>query len=192
MREHWQQKMVLVRKDASCILLLIMLGSEALFSSLPPISFHMLIFTGHSRKWRWQPRFEVTRGPGVKHFLLTWKHIQAHLALGICRPLPRTICTCIIWGSSSPNKSHVLITFEGVMTSGPQPILIWFQSWGPESRLHFRPPLHLLLPARFLVACSAVPLSLIWRTWIMSHFKSRAARACLPHSYFLWTLKLVN
>lgn len=122
------------------------------------LSFHMLIFTGHSRKWRWQPRFEVTSGPGVKHFLLTWKHIQAHLALGICSPLPQTICTCIIWGSSSPNKTHVLITFEGVMTSGPQPILIWFQSQGPESRLRFRPPLPLLLPARYLVADSTVPL----------------------------------
>ena len=93
----------------------------------------MLNFTGHSRKWCWQPRFEVKRGPGVKHFLLTWKHIQAHLALGVCRrpsPLLPTICTYIIWGSSGPNKSHVLITFEGVMTSGPQPIFIWFQSEG--------------------------------------------------------------
>lgn len=53
-----------------------------------PVSVHMLIFTGHSRKWCWQPRFEVRKGPRVKHFLLTWKHIQAHLALGICRPPP--------------------------------------------------------------------------------------------------------
>lgn len=43
---------------------------------------------------------------------------------------PRTICTYTIWGSSGPNKSHVLITFEGVMTSGLQPIFIWFQSEG--------------------------------------------------------------
>lgn len=160
--EGWWQIVVRVVKDASCVLLLIMPSSEALLlcllPSLPPIPFHMLIFTGHSRKWRWQPRFEVTSGPGVKHFLLTWKHIQAHLALGICSPLPQTICTCIIWGSSSPNKSHVLITFEGVMTSGPQPILICFQSQGPESRLRFRRPLLLLLPARYLVAGSTVPL----------------------------------
>lgn len=43
---------------------------------------------------------------------------------------PLTICTYTIWGSSGPNKSHVLITFEGVMTSGPQPIFIWFTSNG--------------------------------------------------------------
>lgn len=48
-------------------------------------------------------------------------------------PLLPTICTYIIWGSSGPNKSHVLITFEGVMTSGPQPIFIWFQSEGQRT-----------------------------------------------------------
>lgn len=46
---------------------------------------------------------------------------------------PRTICTYTIWGSSGPNKSHVLITFEGVMTSGLQPIFIWFQSEGQRA-----------------------------------------------------------
>lgn len=51
---------------------------------------------------------------------------------------PLTICTFIIWGSSGPNKIHVLINFEGVMTSGPQPMFIWFSKRGPENRLRFR------------------------------------------------------
>lgn len=51
------------------------------------------------------------------------------------------------------------------MTSGPQPILIWFQSRGPESRLRLRPPIPLFLPARYLVAGSTVPLLFARLDW---------------------------
>lgn len=56
-----------------------------------------------------------------------------HTLLLISVICPLTICTYIIWGSSGPNKSHVLITFDGVMTSGLQPIFIWFQSKGQRT-----------------------------------------------------------
>lgn len=97
----------------------------------------MLIFTGHSRKWHWQPRFEVKRRSGVKLFLLTWKHIQAHLTLGICRPAP----------------DHLYLDNLGLIRPKQKPCVnyLWrcndfraaadlhlVSKWGPECRLRFR------------------------------------------------------
>lgn len=91
------------------------------------------------------PHVQGTHGSGIDSLDLRSREHQGssiscwhestskHTLLLISVICPLTICTYIIWGSSGPNKSHVLITFEGVMTSGQQPIFIWFQSKGQRT-----------------------------------------------------------
>lgn len=112
-----------------------------------------------------------------------------HTLLLISVICPLTICTYIIWGSSGPNKSHVLITFEGVMTSGPQPIFIWFQSEG--RRTGYASDKFQLSSSPFTCPlCFHFRLLGFPKSQILSTIKSRSTQ---PTSLLLlWALKQVH
>lgn len=127
--------------DNRCLGAAMPAGSSRSSSSHPTVSAHMLIFTGHSRKWRWQARFEVeVGGRGAKG--------QALPADMKARPS----APCSSYLSCTP-LDHLYLHNLGLIGPKQKPCVnyLWrcngfraaanlhlVSKWGPGNRLRFR------------------------------------------------------
>lgn len=156
-------------------------AGSACLSCRPLVSVHMLIFTGHSRKWCWQLRFEVRKESGVKHFLLTWKPVQS---------------APFSWYLSSAPSDHLHLHDLGLFGPKQKPRVnyLWrcndfratadlhlVSKWGPENRLCFRHIMAVLSPTCFHLGVSAMPLGLTRLEPIPASNAGEPSRFTLPY-----------